>query len=249
MIENIRLYADGAEYDLIYNDGAAAFWLAQAQRYGGPVLELACGTGTNLLPIARAGFDAAGIDLSPAMLETARQKARAAGLSLAWLEADMRAFDLQRQFRFVFLASNTLCHLLDNADFSACMAAVQRHLAPAGRFMIDVFVPNVRLLARPPEIQSTFAIYDDPAGRGQVEITYTAVYEPDTQINRIRMHYQYPWIDEPVEADLPMRIYFPQELDALLRCHGFEIEAKYGDRDLSPFSAASPQQIYVLRAP
>ena len=140
-----------------------------ARRGGGAVLELACGTGRFAIPLAEAGFDVAGIDLAEPMLAVARRKAAAAGVTVEWALADMTAFDLGRRFGLVVLVSNTLCHLLDLAAFEGCMACVRRHLAPGGRFVIDVFVPDPRLLINAPDERVPFGRYDDPDGRGVVE--------------------------------------------------------------------------------
>src|SRR5688500_6130287 len=94
-------YADPQNYDVLENDTGVAFYTALAQEAGGPVLELACGTGRVSIPIARLGFPVTGVDLVPGMLEQARRKS--AGLPVRWVEGDGRAFDLGDQFRLIFL--------------------------------------------------------------------------------------------------------------------------------------------------
>src|SRR5262249_27718354 len=141
---------------------------------------------------------------------------------------------------------NTLCHLLTIADFEASMACVRRHLRPQGRFVVEVFVPDLRMLLQPPGERRLFSAYEDPDGRGRVVIWETSVYHPATQIKHNTLHYEWP--DQVAEevGSLPMRMYFPQELDALFRYNGFDIEAKYGGLDRRPFEASSSMQIFVL---
>ncbi|MEW6750032.1 MAG: class I SAM-dependent methyltransferase [Candidatus Latescibacterota bacterium] len=247
------LYANGRRYDAIFGPGVevadapkVAFWVSQADRCGDPVLELACGTGALALPLARAGHRVTGLDNAPAMLQEARRKADAAGLCVEWVEADMRAFDLGRRFAFVFLAHNALCHVLTRADFRAFAGCVRRHLAPQGRFLVDVFVPNVELLVPRPGQRSEFAEYDDPDGGGHVVVTHSYVYEPDTQVKRITLHYR---LTDGREATgrLDLRMFFPQELDALLEANGLAVERKWGASDGSPFIATSGRQLVLCR--
>lgn len=250
----IRLYEDGAEYDLIHpsSEEARAFWTARALEAGGPALELACGSGSKLFPLAQAGLDVAGVDLSPAMLAQARRTLAAlppeVQARVALHQADMRNFDLGRNFRFAFLVANTPAHLLTRDDFAACMACVRRHLAPGGVFMLEIFVPNLDLLKFGPDDVQPYGEYDDPTGRGRVAVLYRARYDAATQVRHVRMEYHYPGQAEPVYGDLPMRIYFPAELDSLLHYNGFRIVAKYGDYALTPFSAQAGNQIFKLMA-
>src|SRR5437762_12653200 len=100
------IYQRGTHYDCLFDTGVPPFWLEQAQRYGGPILELGCGTGRLAIPLAEAGFAVTGIDRAPAMLAEARRKAAATRVSVSWHEADMRAFKLGERFAWAFIASN-----------------------------------------------------------------------------------------------------------------------------------------------
>src|SRR5215471_17206319 len=99
------IYLDGRHYDRMFGaDDAIAVLLEQARSCGGPVLELACGTGKLLEPIARAGFSATGLDVAEPMLAEARRKARDAGSTTRYLNADIRNFSLGERFAFIFIA-------------------------------------------------------------------------------------------------------------------------------------------------
>lgn len=251
MEADTSLYVDGRLYDLMFGGGSASapeldFWRAQASRWGGPVLELACGTGRLSLPLARDGHRVTAIDLSAGMLQEARRKADALGLGLEWVQGDIRAFDLGRRFRFVFLANNTLCHLLTRADFAAFAVSVRRHLEPQGRFLVDVFVPDPEQLVARPGQRLEFAEYEDPDGRGRVVVTESYVYEADTQIKRVTLHCSWPDAAETC-VRLDMRMYFPQELDALLESNGLIIDRKLGGNDGSAFIATSGRQLVLCR--
>jgi len=219
------------------------FWINQARKYGGPILELACGTGRITLSLAREGYNVTGIDLSDSMLAEARRKAAGEKAVVDWVKADMRAFDLGQRFALIILPANTLCHLLSLPDLEACLGSVKRHLAPSGRFVIDVFVPAMELLLDKPGERFPFGEYDDPEGRGRVVVTHSYLYERDTQIKRIKTFHAFP--DKEIEGELEMRMYFPQELDALLKYNGFMIETKFGSYDQLPFDGKAEKQLIV----
>ena len=149
---HLPLLFDGRHYDQHWRHLTAdiPFWLNQARRFGGPILELACGTGRVSLPLAKAGFAVTGTDVSDSMLAEARKKAAAASVAIEWLKADVRSFDLGRKFPLVIFPFNTIAVMHEIEDLEACLASVKRHLAPGGRFIIDVFNPSLDILRRDP---------------------------------------------------------------------------------------------------
>lgn len=243
------IYLDGKHYDQLF-DGRNedfSFWIDQANLCGGPVLELACGTGRITIALAQAGFDLTGIDNADGMLKEARRKSTEAGVDIQWAKADMRDFNLNEVFSLIILPANTLCHLLDLGDFEACMASVRKHLAPNGRFVIDVFAPKMELLVNKPGERFPFSEYDDPDGRGRIIVTESYVYESDTQIKWIKTHASIPGEAAEIEGELNIRMYFPQELDALIKYNGFVIENKYGSYDQTDFDTESEKQLVICR--
>ena len=245
MIDHI--YRDGRHYDRLF-PGAnqdLAFWISQAKKHGDPILELACGTGRVTIALAKEGFKVAGIDNSEAMLNEAKRKSPEEGVEVEWVKADMRDFDLGKAFSLIILPFNALCHLLDLNGFEACLASVRRHLTYGGRFVIDVFVPKMELLVDKPGERSSFSEYDDPDGRGRIVVTESYIYEPDTQIKRIKTFRSIPGKDEEVEGELNMRMYFPQELDALIKYNGFVIDGKFGDYAQTAFDSKAGKQLVV----
>jgi SAM-dependent methyltransferase len=249
------IYHDGRHYDRLF-PGAdprgvskdLSFWRWQARDYGGPVLELGCGTGRVAIPLAEEGFKVTGIDIAGGMLQEAQRKASVAKVGVTWANADMRDFDLNDEFSLIILPNNTICHLLTRTDIESCLASARKHLAPKGKFVIDVFVPKMELLVDQPEAKFPFGEYDDPDGGGKIVVTETYVYEPDTQIKRVTTWFSFPGNQDPVPKELDMRMYFPQELDALLEYNGFVIDQKYGDYLGAPFSHESTKQLIVCSA-
>ena len=219
------LYVDGENYDRLFGGAGAGddlpFWIDQAKRYGDPVLELACGTGRVTIPLAQEGFRVTGIDRAEGMLREARRKSVERNADVEWVRADIRDFCLNKTFSLIILPANTLIHLLHLSDLEACLTSVRAHLAPEGRFIVDVFVPKAELLVNRPGERSTFAEYDDPDGGGEIVVTQSYVYEPGTQIKRVKTYHPVPGEDAEIEGELNVRMYFPQELDALFKYNGF----------------------------
>ncbi|HWJ36788.1 MAG TPA: class I SAM-dependent methyltransferase [Steroidobacteraceae bacterium] len=244
-----HLYVDGRHYDRLFSpSGDIEFFVDQARTLSGPVLELACGTGRILQPIADVGFAATGIDLSPGMLAEARRKALSGSSSVRYIQADIRSFSLGERFALIFIAGNSICHLLDTDSFQACMARVREHLAARGRFIVDVYVPKLQFLQVDPEVRLPFSEYDDPDGAGRVVVTQTSRYDAITQIKSVKTFHKFPGETPEVEGSLELKMYFPQELQALLHYNGLRLLAAYGGYDKTPLANTSAKQIYVMEA-
>ena len=127
-----QFYSDARLYDRLFPGGEQAvdFYRAEADRQGGSVLELGSGTGNKLIPIASDGHPCTGLELSPDMLAGARRKADERSVDVAWVQGDMRMFDLGRTFDLVVIAANSLLHLHEADDLVDCFRSVRRHLAP-----------------------------------------------------------------------------------------------------------------------
>src|SRR5262245_16210226 len=107
-------FDDGDFYDMLCEglDYGIDFYVGLAREAKGPVLDIACGTGRVLLPVLQAGADADGLDLFQPMLDTARRKADALGLSPNLHRGDMAYFELPRRYALIQSASNALFHHL-----------------------------------------------------------------------------------------------------------------------------------------
>src|SRR5579864_2758647 len=165
--QSIPLYRDGRHYDAMNRDIVAdiPFYVEEAKRAGGPVLELACGTGRLAIPIAQSGIEIVGLDLTPSMLAHAREKAKRAGVAIELIAGDCRSFALGRNFALIFMGFNSMQHLHDPASLAGLFACVRQHLADGGRFVFDVFHPKLSLLARQPSERKHERDYEDPDGK------------------------------------------------------------------------------------
>jgi SAM-dependent methyltransferase len=118
------------------------FYVAEAVRSGGPVLELGVGTGRIAVPIARAGMRVVGVDSSEGMLGVAREAAKAAGVELDLRYGDLRDPPVDEKFGLVVIPFRTLLHMQTDEDRRAALRAVRTHLRDGGRFIFDVFTPG-----------------------------------------------------------------------------------------------------------
>lgn len=241
------LYDDPELYDRLFAPGAyAPFYAEEARRAAGPVLELACGTGQLLLPIAQSGVRAVGVDLAAPMLTVARRRAGSLGVAAEFVEGDMRTFDLGERFALVFVARNSLLHLASVDDFVACFRSVRRHLLPGGAFVFDVFNPDVRILAQAPGERVPLMRVPYPV-RGEVLVEATHDYDAASQVNRSTWHFSAAGAPDFLTVPLHLRSIFPQELPLLLAAGGLRLEARFGDHARAPFHGGSRHQVCVCR--
>lgn len=243
-----HIYRDGRHYDCFHKDFVSdiPFWIKQAQMCGSPILELACGTGRITIPIANKKYEVTGLDLSETMLVEARKKALKEKVDVEWIRADCRDFHLNKLFGLIIFPFNSMSHLHTLDDIESCLLCVHKHLKDDGRFIIDIFNPYLSFLTRDAIKRHPLATYEDPDGKGLVEIAESNQYDDSAQINKILMYYKIGDLEERVD-ELNMRIFFPQEIDAILKYNEFTIENKFGDFKENPFGQGSPKQIIVSR--
>jgi 2-polyprenyl-3-methyl-5-hydroxy-6-metoxy-1,4-benzoquinol methylase len=246
--DNLEEYADPALYDLENQDFEpdGPFFLALAQRFGSPVLELGCGTGRITIPLAQQGIPITGLDLVPEMLARAKTKPDAS--LVEWVEADARSFNLGKTFRLIIETGSLFQHQLERADQEAVLARVRDHLEPGGTFVLGTMFPHIELLTNEEEEKEWFS-YENESGQ-EIRVTGTQVYDPLRQIKTETAYRR--WTDSNGQevcrvAPLQLRFTFPQELEMLLHYNGFVVIERYGSMDFSPLTSESQNKIYVCQ--
>jgi SAM-dependent methyltransferase len=239
-------------YDAVYAtvrdpSGDVAFYRELARESGGPVLELGCGTGRTLLPIADAGIACVGLDGSEEMLAVCREKIRAAGTAapVEVVPGDMRRFDLGRRFRLITIPFRAFSHLLTVEDQLACLACVRRHLEPDGRFAFDVFDPHLGVLAQgeTPETLGVRFAYDGHA----MERWERTTFDVTRQVLRVVMRFVGGPPELTGDVAIELRWFYRFELEHLLARAGFVGGEVYGDFARRPWSAGG-EIVIVARA-
>ena len=144
-------FDDGALYDYLCGnlDLGLDFYLGLARAARGPVLDVACGTGRIMLPCLKAGVDADGLDLFPAMLTRLREKAAALGFNPTLHQADMAGFRLPCRYALIMIPFNAFVHNLTTEDQLACLQACRDHLQPGGMLVFDTAFPGPHWIGAP----------------------------------------------------------------------------------------------------
>ena len=223
----VEHYADPAYYTLAYRARRqdVDFYLAQATRSGGPVLEYGVGNGRVALPLARAGIDIVGLDLSKPMLADLARRAkrlpRAAQRRLRWVRGDMRDVRLDQRFRLVIAPFNTVLHLYERSDVERFLACVRDHLAPGAPLVFDLSVPSCSDLASDPDAWRTGPPVRLPGASGLVRYRERFEYDALRQVLAVDMEFKPPH-GQAYVTRLAHRQFFPCEIEALLHYGGFQ---------------------------
>ena len=208
------------------------FYLEEARRSGGPLLELGIGTGRIAVPIAADGIRVIGIDSSRAMLDVCARRAALAGVDIDLRVGDLRHPPIAEPVPLVICPFRSLLHMHTDDDRRAVLAAVHELLQPAGRFVFDVFTPggediaqtHDRWLEREPGIFER-AVWDE------TERTLTLTVRGPAG-----------------ETTMALAWLSPGEWRTLLEETGFEIEACYGWFDRTPFTGGD-DSVWIARRP
>ena len=248
-------YDDIPDFGLLYDSVPlyaarrdVGFYVAEAKAAGGQVLELGCGTGRILLPIARAGCTIAGVDSSSQMLARCKEKlaAEAATVQARVMlqQRDIRDFALGAKYALIIAPFRVVQQLARIDDQLRFLAAVAHHLAPTGRFVFDVFNPRFDALTSADGVERE----DTP----ELRLADGRTLRRGARVTRVR------WVDQVTETELiyyvgdkryvqafDMRWYLAAELQHLLARAGFTVRAMYGDFARSALVDASPDIVTI----
>ncbi len=224
---------------------------------GGPVLELGCGTGRLMAPLARAGHHVYGLDRAWPMLARARRRLAAEPQSVRrrarLIAADMRHIPFApAQFALALIPYNTLMHLNAAQAATACRA-IRRTLVPGGRLFIDVANPLLIEETTPERQLSVERVLEDRAGGDLIVVTAA------NSLNTSRQLLTITWIFDRSPrtggavtrsvAEVDYHYYFPHQLELLLADAGLALTALYGSYSEQPYSEASERLLLVATRP
>jgi len=204
---------------------------------GGPALEFAVGTGRVAIPLSERGVAVTGIELSTAMVDELRAKADADTIPV--VIGDMATAHAPGEFALVYLVFNTISNLLTQDEQVACFRNAAQHLAPGGRFVVELWVPELRKL--PPGQQATVF---------QSEPGYIGLDTYDVLRQRVvSHHFRFGAGHEAQVFRSPHRYIWPAELDLMAQLAGFELESRHADWAGAEFTAESRSHVTVYRRP
>ena len=223
-----------------------------AEASSGAILELACGSGRVLLPLAQAGYEVVGVDTSTPMLALAQQTLQEAGSLLRYelIQQDMATMQLGRKFRMAFIALGSFAHVITRKEQQQALANIRTHISTGGLFILDISNADAR--------------YMEDLG-GQVLHQGTWKHEDGTMLT----HFVSPaastekhllelthFYDQHKQGGTVQRttvtthlyLFDRGEMELLLEQASFVVKDVYGDYDLGPCLLDSPRMIFVTEA-
>ncbi len=202
---------------------------------GGTALEFANGTGRVAVPLAERGVPVTGIELSGPMIEQLRTKADETAIPV--IAGDMATARAPGTYALVYLVFNTISCLLTQSEQVACFRNAARHLTPGGRFVIELWVPQLRIL--PPGQQAT--VWKSAPGYIGLD-TYDVLHQ-----RVVSHHFRFGTDGQARLFRSPHRYIWPAELDLMAQLAGFELEARHADWSGAEFTAESHSHVSVYR--
>jgi len=258
-----RLY----DLDLAEDPGDLGLYRALAKRTGGPVVELAVGSGRIAVPLAGDGLEVTGVDLDAAMLRRARAHADALGPAVSGrlhlVEADLTrlAVDggadadtarLAGRFKLAILALNSVLLLPTAADQRSALAAMSALLAPGGVAVVDAWLPDpADLVAFDGRLSLEWLRHDPATGR---DVTKTVAAWLDSATRRVTLTTVF---EEGAPGEPParwtrtdaLRLASAAELEHAAELAGLEVEALAGDYELGSLRPDSERVVLVAVRP
>jgi SAM-dependent methyltransferase len=231
------------------------FFVEMARECDGTVLEIGCGTGRVLIPVARAGREIVGLDYSSKMLDVCRRKLadepEEVRSRVHLVEGDMREFDLGRKFDLITLPFRPFQHLVTVDDQISCLKSIHRHLGDRGRLVLDLFNPSLPHLIEEKYLSevSPEPEFTMPDGR-RVTRRYRIVsrdYFNQVQETELIYYVTHPdGGEERLVHRFPMRYLFRFEAEHLLARCGFRVEALYADYQRSEYGSKYPGELIFV---
>ncbi|GAA1370120.1 class I SAM-dependent DNA methyltransferase [Catellatospora chokoriensis] len=203
----------------------------------GPALEFAIGTGRVAVPLAARGVHVSGIELSQPMVDQLRRKVSADEVPV--VIGDMATATVPGEFSLVYVAWNSIGNLRTQDEQVRCFQNAARHLAPGGRFVIELWVPGIRRFP-PGQSAVPFAVTDQHVGFD----TYDMVTQQGTS-----HHYRRLDDGSARYGCSNFRYIWPAECDLMARLAGLVFEQRVADWAQAPFTSDSESHISVWRKP
>jgi SAM-dependent methyltransferase len=198
----------------------------------GAALELGIGTGRIALPLSRRGLRVHGIELSPAMVAELRTKSGANDIGVTL--GDFATTTVDGAFSLAYLVRNTIMNLTTQDEQVACFGNVAAHLAPGGRFVVEVMVPQLQRLP-PGETIHAFTVTPTHLGFEEYDVA-----------RQIAISHHYWLVDGRLETfSAPFRHVWPSELDLMARLAGMTLRERWSGWTREPFKSDSRSHVSV----
>lgn len=223
-----------------------------AERAGGPLLELGCGSGRVLVPLAQAGFQLTGVDSSGEMLARTRRRVAAArvGNRVTLVDHDIADVALDHTFGMAFIQVNSFMHLNTLQRQRQALRCWHGHLRPGAALLIDLFNPDLLTLIEADGRLLVDQQWHDEATGATIVKQLTRRIDLSTQLQETIFVYDEVFPDGTSHRTLipfTLRFLWRAEAELLLELCGYRLETVYGGYEMQPYDAESPRMILVAR--
>ena len=219
------------------------------------VLEVACGTGRITLRLAKDGIKITGVDISPEMLDIAREKS-AGTPDVNWVLGDMRTFEIGKKFGCVIMPGHSFQHMTTPDDQVKCLEQIKKHLVSDGVVVLHLNNDDISWLAdligkrESSYHEGKIITYPDTGEKFRKSVLWS--YEPSTQTATSERDWEQidasgKVIETWKSSSLQFHCMFKFEMEHLLRRVGFCIEAAYGDFFKHDLIYKSPSMIWIAK--
>ena len=218
----------------------------------GPLLELGCGSGRLLIPLAQEGYTITGADTSEKMLALARERSEQANLSsrVTLVQQDITTLQLSQKFSMAFVALGSFAHLTSRKIQQQALAAIRKHLTTGGIFILDISNADARYM----ESLSGQLLHQGTWQRdGGALLTHLVSPASSEEKHLLELTHFYDQHQQggPVNRTvITTHIYLFErtEMELMLEQAGFTIRDVYGDHELGPFTLESQRMIFIAEA-
>lgn len=224
-----------------------------AKQYGGPIFEVASGTGRVMFHLAQEGYEIHGIDIEPAMVDRAKQ--RLASLpqiadKMIFYVADMLTFETQNRFKLVLAPYGALLHFHEQEKHLEVLRRLRRLIRDDGVLVLDLPNPAEAYLTPDHDLIMLDKTYIDPETKHLIMQSSVTRLDRNEQLLHVMWMYDEVLDDGMVKrtfAPVTYRYFFYYEMRLLLRLAGFDIETTYGTAAGTPFEKGCPRMIILAK--
>lgn len=232
-------------YDLIYSGYKEdiEFYVGEAKKAKGRVLEIAFGTGRIYLEMLREGIDACGIDVSENMIKFLEDKAGKIGLVSNIKKADMKDFKFKNKFSLITIPFRSFLHNLTTGEQLQTLECVRKHLKKDGRLILNFFYPDPELIAKTYNKIVRTPIHSD--GNNYVLLNKSYFLDESDQIvvshQTLKKNKKIIWRDK-----LKLALIYKREFELLLRLAGFSNWKLYGGFNYEPHESYKQEMVWIV---
>ena len=218
----------------------------------GPLLELACGSGRLLIPLAREGYTLTGVDTSEKMLSLAHEHLEQEQLTsrVTLVKQDIRELHLSQKFALAFVALGSLAHFTSRKAQQQALAAVRRHLNKGGTFILDIGNTDARYMEN-----LSGQLLHQGTWRSDDGTLLTHMVSPASSHTRHLLELTHFYDQHAQGGPIKRTVVTTQlylfergEMELLLEQAGFVVKDVYGDYDMEPFTLESQRMIFRAEA-